>query len=73
MAMALSELLPVLQELNRGEKLYVMQFLVSKLAQEEGALLQPGVEYSVYSPYDADEAADTMLKVLAESKDSQYG
>ena len=47
-----------------------MQFLVSELAQEESNLLKTGLAYSVWSPYDAVEAADTMLAVLktAESK-----
>ena len=71
--MALNELLPALHELSRREKLYVVQVLVSELAQEEETLLQPDVEYSVDSPYDADEAAETLLKVLAESKDTPYG
>ena len=34
-AMNITELLPQLRKLNRADKLYVMQFLVSELAQEE--------------------------------------
>ena len=45
--------------------------LPSDSPTEEASLLRPGVEYPVWSPYDAREAADTMLKVLkaAEPKD----
>ena len=39
--MNITELLPQLRKLNRAGKLYVMQFLVSELAQEETDLLDP--------------------------------
>jgi hypothetical protein len=58
------ELLNTLRALNRGEKLHVLQVLVSELAQEEANLLRPGVTYPIWSPYDAHEAADAMLKML---------
>ena len=58
------ELLPTLRTLPRADKLYLMQFLVSELAQEESDLLKPGLAYSMWSPYDAVEAADTMLTML---------
>lgn len=62
--MNITELLPQLRKLNRADKLYVMQFLVSELAQEETDLLRPGLSYPVWSPYNATEAANMMLKVL---------
>ena len=45
------------------EKLYIMQFLISELVQEENELFQPDVAYPIWSPYDAFEAAAMMLKV----------
>ncbi len=33
--MEMTQILPELRKLKRGEKLYIMQFLVSELAQEE--------------------------------------
>jgi hypothetical protein len=62
--MEVIELLPQLRKLSRADKLYVMQFLVSELAQEQTDLIQPGINYPVWSPYDAFEAANTMLQVL---------
>ncbi|MFB8789657.1 MAG: hypothetical protein U7123_12560 [Potamolinea sp.] len=41
-----------------------MQILISELAQQETNLIKPDQSYPVWSPYDAVEAADTMLKVL---------
>jgi hypothetical protein len=58
------ELLNTLRTLNRAEKLHILQVLVSELAQEEATLLRPGLAYPVWSPHDAHEAADAMLKVL---------
>ena len=62
--MEVMELLPELRQLSRGDKLYVMQFLVSELAQEQTDLIKPDLNYPVWSPYDAFEAARTMLQVL---------
>ncbi len=59
------ELADTLRALNRADKLHVMQLLVSELALEEIDLIQPGLDYPVWSPYDAFDAGDTMLKVLA--------
>ena len=62
------ELLSTLRGLNRADKLYVMQVLISYLAQQETDLIKPDLSYPVWSPYDAFEAADTMLKVLQAAK-----
>ncbi len=62
--MVKAELLNTLQGLNRAEKLYIIQVLVSELAQQEADFIKPGQSYPVWSPYDAFEAANTMLEVL---------
>jgi len=67
----LVQLFPRLKELNRIEKLHILQFLVSELAQEEEALLQSDMLYPIWSPYDAHDAASVMLNALKE--DSGYG
>ncbi|MFN8498185.1 MAG: hypothetical protein U0641_10050 [Anaerolineae bacterium] len=66
------QLLDQLSELNRVDKLHVIQVLVSQLAQEETDLLEPNTEYPIWSPYDAYDAAATMLNMLkiAESDDN---
>jgi len=64
--MQMIQLLPELRKLKRTEKLYIMQFLVSELAQEETELIQPGFSYPIWSPYNAFSAANTMLNVLNE-------
>ena len=69
MILTITDLLPLVRQLNRAEKLHLIQVLVSELAQEETDLIQPGLEYPVWSPYDAYEAADIMLRILRESKE----
>jgi hypothetical protein len=65
-------LLKSLRDLNRADKLYAVQVLVSDLAQEEANLLQPGIPYEVSSPYDSFVgAAQTMLEFLDQSKQQQ--
>ena len=63
-----SELLTELQKLNRADKLRAVQFLVHELAVEEEALLTPGIQYEVWSPYDAPGAAQTLLTLLEADK-----
>ena len=58
------DLLKNLRALDRSEKLHVLQVLVSELAQEEQKSLRAGMSYPIWSPYDAHEAAETMLKLL---------
>ena len=62
--MVSSELISTLRELSHVDKFYVMPVLISEIAQQETDLIKPDLAYPVWSPYDAIEAADTMLKVL---------
>ena len=64
----ITELLPKIQSLPKADKLRLMQFLVSEIAREEGVMLQPDEAYPLWTPYDAFEAADTLLHLLEEEK-----
>ncbi len=66
------ELISTLRELSRSDKFYIMQILISELAQQETELIKPNQSYPVWSPYDAVEAADTMLKVLQAAKTQDH-
>jgi hypothetical protein len=70
--MVSAELISTLRDLNRADKFYIMQFLISELAQQETDLVKSGLSYPVWSPYDATEAADTMLKVLHAAKTQDH-
>jgi hypothetical protein len=62
--MVSAELLNSLHTLKRADKLYMMQVLISELAQEETSLIRPDQSYPVWSPYNAFDAANTILEVL---------
>ncbi|MCL0070412.1 hypothetical protein M1N44_01370 [Dehalococcoidia bacterium] len=70
--MLVTELLPKIQVLPRADKLRLMQFLMFELAREEGiALLQPDQDYpiwTIWTPYDAFDAAKTLLNALEEEQ-----
>lgn len=69
----ITELLPQVQSLPRADKLRLMQLLVFELAREEGVtLLQPDEDYPIWTPYNAFDAAATLLNVLKE-EESTYG
>ena len=59
--MSLNELLPAVHSLPRSDKYRLLQELIADLAQEEG--LAAG-EYPVWSPYEAHDAAVTLMELL---------
>ncbi|WP_427160544.1 hypothetical protein ACQFX9_02430 [Aliinostoc sp. HNIBRCY26] len=70
--MVSSELISTLRGLSRADKFHVMQILISELAKQETDLIQPNQSYPVWSPYDAVEAADTMLRVLQDTENQDH-
>ncbi len=59
--MSLTELRPSVQALPRSDRFRLVQELITELAQEEG---WAEGEYAVWSPYDAHEAAATLMQLL---------
>ena len=55
--MSLADLRPSLRALPRRDKFLLVQELIAELAQEEGVT---EIEYLVWSPYDAHDAAATL-------------
>jgi hypothetical protein len=62
--MTVTKLFPTLRNLPRGDKLKVIQFLVTELAQEEEPSLQPGATYPIWSPLNSHEAAQKLAQLL---------
>jgi hypothetical protein len=62
---ALAELIPETRSLSRADKLRLIQLLAEDLAQYEGNPIKPDQTYAVWSPDQAFQAADQMLKMLA--------
>ncbi len=63
--MSLAELLPAVQSLPHQDKVSLLQFLASAIAQDEG-LPAAGVggDFAVWTPYGAFEAAQTLHQAL---------
>ena len=64
--MSITEMLPEVRSLSRGDKLKLIQVLAQELEREEAAIIESGRDYPVWSPDAAFEAGATMLDVLAE-------
>jgi len=63
--MNLAELKFAVQKLSRTDKLNLIQFVASELADEECyAMPENGKKYPVRSPYDSSEASDILLNEL---------
>jgi hypothetical protein len=59
-------LIEELRQLNRVEKLRVIQMLVNEITNEEEILT--ATEYEVWSPYDAPGAAAILMDMLEENQ-----
>jgi hypothetical protein len=63
--MSFVEMLPSVRALSRVEKLQLIQLLAEDLAQsEESASLVPGQTYPLWSPHQAYQAAELLLREL---------
>ena len=63
------ELLDELQQLDRTDKLAIIQMLTDELAVDEAKYFIFGANYDVWSPYDAPEAAKTLLRMLDDEQE----
>jgi hypothetical protein len=67
--MTLSELLPDLQALSRADKLRVIQMMAEDVAREEGVgAAEVSRAYPIWSPYDAFDGANQLLRALNEEE-----
>ena len=67
--MSLTDLLPAIHALPRADKLRLMQVLVSEIVSEEAIAMPPTeTPHAIWTPYDAYDAAATLLQVLDADK-----
>ena len=65
--MSLNELLPTVHALSRDDRRRLLHYLVDNLAREQGVPpLEPDVEYPMWTPYNATEAAASLQRFLDE-------
>jgi hypothetical protein len=61
----LAELIPEAKSLSRVDKLRLIQLLAEELAGDEGCGIDANQSYAVWSPDSSFDAADVMLRALA--------
>lgn len=67
--MSLAELVPVLHDLPRDEKIEIIRLLVTDLTRQEGVdLLQSGASYPGWTPLDAFDAARSLQQLLDQER-----
>jgi len=66
--MSIAEVLPTVRSLSRADRLRLIQIVAQELAEDEASLIEPNREYPIWSPYDAHDAAATLLRILGEEK-----
>jgi hypothetical protein len=65
--MSLDEIVPALRTLPRADKLHLIQLLAADLAGEEAAELpSAGASCPIWSPFEAFDAAQALLRLLEE-------
>ena len=63
--MSLTDLLPAIHALPHADKLRLMQVLLAEIASEEAvAMPTTDTPHAIWTPYDAYDAAATLLQVL---------
>jgi len=66
--MPLTDVLPDVRALSRGEKLRLIQLLAQELERDEAELIEPGRSYPLWSPDRAFSAAASLLQALEADK-----
>ncbi|NEP78724.1 MAG: hypothetical protein F6K17_09235 [Okeania sp. SIO3C4] len=66
------ELLIQLEQLSRGDKFQIIQFLMAELAKEEGLeLLDNNKAYRTWSPHNYSDAADKLMSLLEQEEEKE--
>ncbi|GAB4521460.1 MAG: hypothetical protein OHK0046_32860 [Anaerolineae bacterium] len=63
-----NEFMVEVQKLSRADKLRLIQLLAAELAADENAYFVSGTTYDVWSPYDAPQAAEMLMKMLEDEQ-----
>ncbi|PJF27410.1 MAG: hypothetical protein CUN53_04150 [Phototrophicales bacterium] len=64
------EIVTALRRLSRQDKLRAMQLLINELAADHE--LQPDITYTIWSPYETETAAETLLNLLQQDNEAAH-
>ena len=66
--MSITEVLPILRDLDHHDKVQALEFLASELDREKLAQVTPGMVYEVWSP---DASMETVQAMLAAKEEAE--
>jgi hypothetical protein len=66
--MSLSKLIPLVNNLSQSDKLSLFKLLVAQIPDAELQAIFSASEYSVWSPYDATEAANILMQMIEDDR-----
>lgn len=68
--MSLAELIPLINNLNPSEKLSLFKLLAAQIPEAELQSIFSELEYPVWSPYDATEAATILMQMIQDDREA---
>jgi len=68
--MPLSELIPLVNNLSQPDKLSLFKLLAVQVPDAELQTIFSASEYPVWSPYNATEAANTLMQMIRDDKEA---
>jgi hypothetical protein len=66
--MSLAELIPLVNNLSRSDKLSLFKLLAAQVPDAELQVIFSAPEYPVWSPYDATEAANILTQMIQDDQ-----
>ena len=68
--MSLSELIPLVENLSQSDKLSLFKLLAAQVPDAELQAIFSASEYPVWSPYDATEAANILMRMIQDEQEA---
>jgi hypothetical protein len=68
--MSLAELIPLVNNLSQSDKLSLFKLLTAQIPEAELQVIFSASEYSVWSPYNATEAANILMQMIQDDQET---
>ena len=68
--MSLSELIPLVNNLNQSDKLSLFKLLAAQVPNAELQVIFSKSEYPIWSPYEATEAANILMQMIEDDQEA---
>jgi hypothetical protein len=67
---SLAELIPLVNDLSQPDKLSLFKLLATEIPDAELQIIFSASEYPVWSPYDATEAANILMQMIQDDRET---